>query len=106
MEFISLDIQCSKLIFINFHFLEDEIDFDQFEKCKRRLQSSLNKNDKAELDSALSDFESTLKTEELRLKEKELLESAYDEKEYLRDLESMLGILIMRFKSRASNLVY
>ena len=60
-----------------------------YENAKLKLQDAFSKRNKEYLNESLNEFEATLITEQMKESEKGLLEIAYEEKEYLRDLECM-----------------
>ncbi len=65
------------------------LDIKQLEKSRKRLENALAKKKRDELESALSDFEEQLKTEESKQEEQGLVKKAHEELDILSDLESI-----------------
>ncbi len=60
---------------------------DQLPRKRKRLEDALKKKNIADLDAALSDFELLLNNDQKK-QERALLDKAYEEKDYLRGVES------------------
>ncbi len=71
-------------------------DMKAYAKARRKLVNAIEMQQLDDLKSSLEDFESYLKTDEMKTKERRILIKAHEDKEYLEKLRKNVYLIFFR----------